>query len=1071
MTRFYLFFGAVLMTLCSVPTVSAQWWRGDGISRFDLTSPQCENWFRFDRDVATVDPQGAGVSADSPRFRSTRAISGVWGDPQVVSDQLVGADINDDVTILAAGRDRDWMGSAVLVVLSHNGRQFAVSTQQGNSFRTSPRNLLTIRAAPGITSPALAVGDIRTNLVDAGGGTAIDQVCYEPATGSVCFGTIVVLCREYRYAPADGWKVVGFAIFYSTDYGANFVKYFDDAAVSGNRRQIGKSRIASWSLQGWFCPYHNCRPGTDRHHCHEDHDDDCDLDTRPDEAVMTFTDYRYAPNDPDCADPDPNDLPAGGRAGFFKLKPDNSGVYVPLSVNSVPAVGIFEINANSFLDPTHYTAQQCANGVVRKSQVNYMHFHSLGVTEFSAGNPETRPWQLLLGVGDTVASSAIRIIVADSRDNAYWKQQVGTTQNWTVQYNWHGSIDSAMLSSTRPTQRASDSNTGFGFVGCAPGPERGTLLLGQDAIGEAGMMARPSTTLSTEKTLSPLFPSGGPSFESALMFNFHTDAPHLQLRTVVCDRRLSVSSSPFLPQTLPGLDTVAFSRSSGAPGTWGEMPLMPILPDRTDSYKDNVFVVGNFVYLVQADIYRSSGLPAYSQRVVRRKLPTVIPAISLLQVGPGGTQLLREAPAKRYETGLGIRPSTTSENTPAAGAGRNWKSVTLDGSPPANLPIQPPMASGFLARLARPRTLLPTAAESEQTQFGYLFPTNRGSGPLSSYFSTYGERWLTFRAWVLNSSRSNDSPQRLGAMPRAESEANLELNFSGHGIPVGSVVGNDTWYCVVGSAKVAVGGPGDRNVEFLQIKPSTRRRSDGSASGVFDPQLLTDTDCYFGLSELVEGDQEIGYPLPSCADRAGVTYPPERVDVALSRTQQVNASGDFTFYFAGTVPEDSWDTTPLPAGTTNVTRFPLVTLVTEDDDDAWITVSASPRYVPGTNPILPSLMVDVGTRNHAGVSGSLGPAAWIRGRSLIGVMVYDASEQKLRVSAALSGQRLPDLELHADLRGKTFKYIRFGDRQSGTDRKVGAFQWAGVAVQGDAIGRSHVSRALRTLYFVEPDAD
>ena len=65
---------------------------------------------------------------------------------------------------------------------------------------------------------------------------------------------------------------------------------------------------------------------------------------------------------------------------------------------------------------------------------------------------------------------------------------------------------------THPTVRTSDSNSGFQFVGCAPGPERGTLLLGMDGVGEAAMLARPSMSTSTDKTLTPLFPSPGPSF-------------------------------------------------------------------------------------------------------------------------------------------------------------------------------------------------------------------------------------------------------------------------------------------------------------------------------------------------------------------------------------------------------------------------------------------------------------------------------------------------------------------------------------------------------------------------------
>ena len=275
------------------------------------------------------------------------------------------------------------------------------------------------------------------------------------------------------------------------------------------------------------------------------------------------------------------------------------------------------------------------------------------------------------------------------------------------------------------------------------------------------------------------------------------------------------------------------------------------------------------------------------------------------------------------------------------------------------------------------------------------------------------------------------------------------------------------------SARVAVGGPGQDHVEFISVGPGYNPyRENGNPGGVFDPQLLVDSDSYFGISEFIEGDQELGYPLPPRPSGAPVVSPPELADVALVRDDALDGDEDFTVYFAGTTPEDAWDTTPPPNGPvpTTYTQFPLLSLVTADDSDAWITITASPRASVGNPAVLPNLGVNVHMHDGSTAVGTLGPATWVRGRSLIGVMVYSASQHKLRVSAALSGQRLPDLELpNIDLHGRTFRYIRFGDNHAGTDRKVGSFQWAGVAAEPVAISPARVSRALRTLYFLEPD--
>ena len=976
------------------------------LTKFNLTRGNTSSsWFSFQRGASTVEPGGALVSPNVPRWGAQKGVAGLWGDVESL-DQLSN---RDRIAILAAGHDAGTSAGPLLVTLDGSSAlRFSW---------TADLSKVVGRYMYGSTLPSGTQGpDIRSTRSQTSNFT--DGVCYVPVTGFACFGTVIVVCCVYR--PVLGtWQPVGTAVAWTaeapdtgTPSGPEFSIFYDDT-INSSEVNPAEFRLNTFACTGWYAPGYSGSTGQ-----------------RPTEVIVPFVDYQNAPRQ----DVNTSPMPNGGRAYWFKLKRDNSGKYIPVthveSGVTIPSIGVLDLPANAFWQPGDFSHPPV--------RARYMHIHAAGVTEYADGK-----WQVVVASGDE-ANSMIRVIVNNTADSEFYKPS-----NWTVINNWHGTIDTSLrippnAGTGSPLQ--DNGNAGNQFVGVGPGPTAGTLLLGGDAVGDGSWILTPgSMTSSSTPAHETLIGSAGARMNRPASFHMRADRADTLPRLVAVDETRSiVYDGPSTIGTLERakLNDFAFSWQSGLKGTWGFVP--------QTGYQQNYFVIGEYIYLAsEPDVYLVNS-------IIRRKLPPII-AGEPLQVGPGGRQWLVNSPITYDYTN---NPAATMVIPCVRSTSGLWQQMDIGGNPVGALDPQPPVLANAVFRITKVRT-------HPATHLCYLGPT-RDSASQPGVLPTGQALGLGLRAWVRsNSARQSDSPQRNYASPkRSCSVGELTLAWdSGIVVPGGppyyvslgdySIV-NDvgTWRCVLEPFQGAVRwDSGSQSIEqfFLRSAP---------------PPDDADTDIYLAIGEFCQfggetssaaGVDVFGYPLPArtAGTSSYLVSPPELAAIEHTLTSS------FTVLFAGIAPEDSWDQYS-PSATGGIPTIPLLTIRTSDGEH-FLTISAKPGGDNGTAFVASYQL----TTQSGGPSASVDSFPFLRGRALLGAITYDPNDDVARVYLCHNGRYLGQTKL-IGLKWKDaiMKQIRFGEVRSTSIARVGTFQWMGVAIDTSAIDEVDIIKYFQNLGFL-----
>ncbi|MBX3366568.1 MAG: hypothetical protein KF912_04550 [Phycisphaeraceae bacterium] len=258
--------GLVCWTLASaqpVPVVS----KSSGVNQsYAVGAEARERTFRFDagvelapglefgftRGVPSVAADGSPIAPHQPRFAPPITIA---SDVRVENVRQT----STSTIILASGVDAD--GVTPMLVVRDSSQQVV------DVFWCANDDLL--------LAEQTGVGRTRTNLASVwpidilGGASPLKR--YEPKSGAVCHGLIVLVCSvsAYQDFTIGVWPVTSTAIVVSQDRGATWSLVYEDEPS-----QQGLARVRAWSMQNW------CPSGPE---------------SRPTEAWFIATDYRFKP--------------------------------------------------------------------------------------------------------------------------------------------------------------------------------------------------------------------------------------------------------------------------------------------------------------------------------------------------------------------------------------------------------------------------------------------------------------------------------------------------------------------------------------------------------------------------------------------------------------------------------------------------------------------------------------------------------------------------------------------------------------------------------------------------------
>lgn len=941
----------------------------------------------FSRGIETVEPGGAPVGPHQPRFGPPQTLTGIE-EPE----QLIDSGLAINTQLMHAGFDLDGQRHVLMVYdgQRRNLRIYRENAPQNGTF--SLTRSIVVTSLPGLPS-----GDfLGIAQPTSPAGTEAFEVC----NGLVIHGTLVLLCRVFVKQPSGTWVIHGVGIIYSTDLGTSWTRYFTDTA---DPRNIGRSRLSGWEMTNFYCPGPPAKSG-------------------PLQVVVPFADYRQAGGEP---------LAAGGRAFWFVLsRTSTSQPLIPLTGSgpggvTVPRVGMFT------MDTTPIDNQ-------------YTHMHAVACTEYF-GN-KTPGWQMLIGIGDNICSSIMRIIVQDP--TCYWEPMLPSgLPNWIVQPNWHGRTDSAVYDATLNggwggpgvgQTPANDSTTGNQFVGAGPGPQRGTVLLGVDAMGEGVHICDPGHTVDSHPQMKVAAGDSG-TISKANCFYIRTDRPERATRTVTASMVLSALLAN--RTTDCQIDGIWFSRQSGLPGTWGYFNL---------NYGDQRHaVVDDFIYHC-----RGSGT-----LLIRRRLQATLP-VEPLQIGPGGSQWLRDDPTRFANSGLQVLPC------PRDAQGR-FLIPSSDGTATLG-PItpQPPVKVNAVYRVCklfndanggRVMSIIPTQTHpidrSALRQLSEIFPT-----PWTPPEALTPRR-MRLRYLTMARTPSLDSPAI--AAGRSPSGGYLDMFYDGGPNAVANVGGlwvfaDQNWQWTHRQWTIGVGSR-----ESLLIYSRTNPRS-------------IDTDYFIAFSEFATDTfASSGYPLPAdipdCCPGgpdifAAELVEPTRFPDELAEIRNLNLSGSWTVLVAGLCNIDSWD--HLCTQNPGSPGYPLLTLM-DPVSNQRIILTASTNF--GNNFNSGIRVVAGGRTLSAKPQGTLERLPFLRGRPILLAIVRQGNT--LRLHGSVSGIVAPPVNVSGPLvpppQVQSLLFSAPSDWPF-ADERVTAAQWVGVRTENRALSDAEVMAQFRSLAFVNP---
>ncbi|MCK4872991.1 MAG: hypothetical protein KAS72_09720 [Phycisphaerales bacterium] len=250
---------------------------------------------------------------------------------------------------------------------------------------------------------------------------------YRPNAGAICHGLIVLMCTVYH----DYLPPEGlwFAIATAIVVSTDQGQTWE-LLFEDEQIEIGKDRGREWTMQNWW----PMQAGPD-----------------PLEAYFVGTDYRY------------NAGARGGRTYMFRA--------------TRSAVGALWV-----LEPT-VIAHEAASGLMSE------HAHVAGVVPFSSGG-----LRVITAIGDGLDKN--RVVSSTRADDAY------TNWGWTAQEDYHGSrrydshqgVRDDAWTDSRPSIDRCETRPGTEgnqFVGCAPTPIPGGLIVGADICSEQLMRVQP----------------------------------------------------------------------------------------------------------------------------------------------------------------------------------------------------------------------------------------------------------------------------------------------------------------------------------------------------------------------------------------------------------------------------------------------------------------------------------------------------------------------------------------------------------------------------------------------------
>ncbi len=983
------------------------------LTKYDLTRGNTSStWFTFARAVATAEPTGDLVAVNVPRWGFPKSIAGLWGEEEAL-DELGG---RDRIKILAGGYDSTTGASPnPLIVTQEAGNRklrFSWAPDMSKVVGRVFYGCSSLSGAVPISGP-----DIRS--LRSATGNRNDNSCFIPQTGVVCFGTIIVICAKHEFI-GGAWIPTGTAVAVSTESlsvsvseGPEFTIFYDDT-VNSSPINSREPRLNTWACTGWYCPWYSG-----------------DLDERPEEVIIPFVDYQSAPGS--TATP----IAEGGRAYWFKLKlSSTTGKYEPVQASGGgPAMAVLELPATGLWDPPFG-----ATG----ARPRYMHIHAAGVTEY--GEEENGKWQVVVASGDE-ANSMIRVIVNDTSDTGFH-----IPSNWTVIDNWHGTIDTAIR--TPPTAGGgtaldNNGNAGNQFVGVGPGPTPGTLLLGGDAVGEGSWILTPGSSTTSTPSHETFIGSAGARVTRPASFHIRADRADLEARTILMDETRSIVYNGQIPTNGDAslnkrlaLNDYAFSWESGAQGSWGFVP--------QTGYEQNAFVIGDYIYLATI---RISG----SNSIVRRELPVIVTG-EPLQIGPGGRQWLIDDP-RIYQ----FENATVAKVVPCTqDSGGIWYEMPMTGSALSALDPQPPVKANAVFRVTKVRTV-------PATRICYFGPTLRDSSS-DGALPTGQTLPLGLRMWIRsNSARQADTPQCNYPSPkRSCSSGPLWLAWdagssAGNYVALGdySIVGDTArWQCLTEPFRGSI----NSNSEEKFVLRSGPYGAGAASDADTDIYLAFSEFCQFGTEDSTNGYAAVdtfGYPLPAATYTSPVSiltvYPPEKAVI------DHTFPASFTLFFAGIMPEDSWDQYTRSASD-GIPTLPLLT-IQSGDAAKFLTINAHPGSEnSGHTDFVASYSI---TSQSGGPTETLDSTPFLRGRGLIGAVSYDESDDTARIYLCHNGRYIGEAKL-VDIGWTSvdMKKIRFGNHVSTDLARVGTFQWLGIAVDTELLDEEAVLEKFRTLEFL-----
>ncbi len=932
----------------------------------------------FTRPVPTADPLGARIAENIPRFGRPTTFTGVLTTPETIDSSLAAGS-----TLLHVGLDRDGL-TPVAVVTEPSTRSIKIYRE---SFSGNVPRLKLVRHTVLPTDTGIGSGDLLGTLTP---NSPIGSLCFDPTTMLVVHGTLVALCRVSRKIATGQWQIQGIGLCYSTNLGKSWVKYWTDL---DSPRDLGRLRLAGWEMTNYYTPY--VADGKS-----------------PLEVFIPFSDYRTA------GLPNPS---TGGRIAWFKMsRTSRTDSLVPLWGPGGPG--------------TNDHRMACFTLDSNPADLRYCHVHAVGVCEYTP--PGKKPGlQILAGVGDGAVSSILRILVKDPAQ--YWLSTLpGGTPNWSIQPNFHGRADTAVIDPVTAgpgvgEHQNLDQVTGLQFVGCGPGYDPGTLILGSDAVGEGVVLLQPGNAPDSKPQIQSLATDFG-SITKSNCFYVRVDRPERPTRTVACGMKITPYANG-RPIRGP-VDLIWFSRESGRPGTWGCISYENI-EERYSLLNDSIYALSNG-----------------GTKFVKISLPPTRAGRPLL-IGPGGSQWLRDDPTRLNVSGLQV------QRCPRDTQGR-WLYPSADGSTTLGvIDPQPPVMVDAVFRVrkkledANGGMMLTVSGSQTHPRTGSQLLESARLDPLPGDPPSDPPRPMWLRAFFRNTPVDLD----LASYDANRNPTSFDVTTSFDGVPRGIadmyLVAQDRWQAVNCAVHSSVG-----TGEWFSFICRSRTASSDSDGIIAFSEFLSDT--YRGPGYPLPPDQPECWPEPppdfpgwGCFPRA-TDFPDE-----LAQINALGLNGNWTLLLAGMCADDSWDQFTLTDPTDNA--HVLFSLLTAQSEGARITLRATTRVDASANVGL-TLCYQAAAKATE-LRRILSPVSFHRNRPVLLALTCNSSLRRLTLTAAASGNILPPLVVSTPIATEAFAKLSFsGPDGQGT---VSAFQWLAMKTESRVLSDAEILSQFQTLGF------